>query len=160
MHFGVRINIRKLQLKGWDISIPLIVSEYLVLQGIMCYHAYEEVKVMEIRKEWLKGYIDLIILSLLLGDNLYGYEMSKKMKEVSGDLFVLKEGTLYPALKRLEQKQLIEGYWRDSEGAARRKYYRITQNGAQEFKSSQSEWLVLKKILGSFLEVNFNEKNR
>lgn len=115
---------------------------------------------MEIRKEWLKGYIDLIILSLLVGEDLYGYEMSKKMKKVSSDLFVLKEGTLYPALKRLEQKQLIEGYWSDSEGAARRKYYRITQSGAKEFKSSQSEWLVLKKILGSFLEVNFNENNR
>jgi PadR family transcriptional regulator PadR len=115
---------------------------------------------VSIRKEWLKGYIDLIILSLLVDENLYGYEMSKKMKEVSGDLFVLKEGTLYPALKRLEIKQLIEGYWSDSEGAARRKYYRITQSGIQELTSSQSEWLVLKTIMGSFLEVNANGKDR
>jgi PadR family transcriptional regulator, regulatory protein PadR len=118
------------------------------------------VKVVDIRKEWLKGYIDQIILSLLVGEDLYGYEMSKKMKEVSGDLFILKEGTLYPALKRLEQKQLIEGYWSDSEGAARRKYYRITQSGVLEFMSSQAEWLLLKQILTSFLEVNVHEKNR
>ncbi|MBP1989968.1 PadR family transcriptional regulator [Paenibacillus eucommiae] len=115
---------------------------------------------MKIRKEWLKGYIDLIILSLLKTDDLYGYEMSKKMKEVSGNLFVLKEGTLYPALKRLEQKQLIEGYWSESEGAARRKYYRITPEGVDTYVSSQSEWLVLKQILESFLEVKSNEKNR
>ncbi|ALC90620.1 PadR family transcriptional regulator [Bacillus sp. FJAT-18017] len=114
---------------------------------------------MEIRKEWLKGYIDVIILSLLVDEDLYGYEMSKKMKKVSGNSFVLKEGTLYPALKRLETKLLIEGYWTDSEGAARRKYYRITSTGIEEFKSSQNEWLVLKNILQSFLEGNDHGKN-
>lgn len=107
---------------------------------------------MEIRKEWLKGYIDFIILSLLKGQNLYGYEMSKKIKKVSNDAFVLKEGTLYPALKRLEQKKLICGYWDDSNGAARRKYYRITDSGKSEFKSSQEEWLILKSVLVHFLE--------
>lgn len=115
--------------------------------------------ILEIRKEWLKGYIDVIILSLLVDEDLYGYEMSKKMREVSGSIFVLKEGTLYPALKRLETKKLIEGYWSDSEGAARRKYYRITESGVGEFRRSQNEWLFLKKILKSFLEVNDNAKN-
>jgi PadR family transcriptional regulator PadR len=119
-----------------------------------------EVRVVEIRKEWLKGYIDLIILSLLINEDLYGYEMSKKMKEVSGDQFVLKDGTLYPALKRLEKKDLIEGYWSDSVAAARRKYYRITPAGIEEFKNSQKEWLVLKHILESFLEVDHGGKNR
>jgi PadR family transcriptional regulator, regulatory protein PadR len=113
---------------------------------------------LEIRKEWLKGYIDVIILSLLVDKDLYGYEMTKKMKEVSENKFILKDGTLYPALKRLETKKLITGYWSDSEGAARRKYYRITENGLKEFRSSQEEWLVIKSILISFLEVDDNAK--
>ena len=114
---------------------------------------------MEIRKEWLKGYIDVIILSLLVDKDLYGYEMTKKMKEVSGNKFILKDGTLYPALKRLETKKLINGYWSDSEGAARRKYYRITENGVKEVIKSQQEWLVIKNILMSFLEENDNAKS-
>jgi len=108
---------------------------------------------VDIRKEWLKGYIDLIILSLLKVEDLYGYEMSKKMKEKSQGLFLLKDGTLYPALKRLEHNQYISGYWQDSEGAARRKYYRITQSGLEELQQSQKEWKQLKKILELFLEV-------
>lgn len=107
---------------------------------------------MDIRKEWLKGYIDLIILSLLVTEDLYGYEMAKKMKEKSQGLFHLKDGTLYPALKRVEQNQYISGYWQDSEGAARRKYYRITELGLQELKQSQKEWKQLKNILELFLE--------
>lgn len=112
---------------------------------------------MDIRREWLKGYIDLIILSLLKGEDLYGYEMSKKMKEQSRGLFLLKDGTLYPALKRLENNQFISGYWQDSEGAARRKYYRITQLGLDELRQSQEEWKNLKKILEFFLEGDKNE---
>lgn len=107
---------------------------------------------MDIRREWLKGYIDLIILSLLTVEDLYGYEMAKKMKERSEGLFRLKDGTLYPALKRLEQNQYISGYWLDSEGAARRKYYRITESGLEELARSQEEWKQLKKILELFLE--------
>jgi PadR family transcriptional regulator PadR len=107
---------------------------------------------LDIRKEWLKGYIDLIILSLLVVEDLYGYEMAKKMKERSEGLFQLKDGTLYPALKRLEHNQYISGYWQDSEGAARRKYYRITQSGIEELTRSQEEWKQLKKILELFLE--------
>lgn len=114
---------------------------------------------MEIRKEWLKGYIDFILLSLLSHNNLYGYEMSKAIKKTSQDLFELKEGTLYPALKRMEQKEWIEGYWSESEGAARRKYYRITKAGQIELNDSRKEWIVLKAILEKFLEANQHEKN-
>ena len=109
---------------------------------------------MEIRKEWLKGYIDLIILNVLKEHDLYGYEMTKIIKDKSDGLFSLKEGTLYPALKRLESKDMIQGYWSQNSGeAARRKYYTITKDGLIVLEEAQIEWTFLKKIINVFLEV-------
>lgn len=54
----------------------------------------------------MKGSIDILLLSLLAQQEMYGYEMVKTLKETSGDLYNMSEGTLYPALKRMEKKEL------------------------------------------------------
>lgn len=84
---------------------------------------------MQFTKEMLKGYIDVILLSLLFEQDLYGYELAKKVKEQSDSAFEMKEGTLYLALKRLEQNGLLESYWGDEGTGGRRKYYRILDSG-------------------------------
>jgi len=98
---------------------------------------------MEINKEVLKGYIDTIILSMIHQRDMYGYELSKCVKEESNHAFELKEGTLYLALKRLETNGLTESYWDESFDGGRRKYYRITTAGKSFLKS--------KRMNGSFL---------
>ncbi len=66
---------------------------------------------MQIDKEVLKGHIDTIILSLLLKQDLYGYELSKMARQKSLHSFDLKEGTMYLSLKRMENNGYIESYW-------------------------------------------------
>ncbi len=109
-------------------------------------------KVLEIDKEILKGYIDTIILSLLHKKPMYGYELAKRVREKSNGEFVLKEGTMYLALKRLEQKRLIQSYWGEEESeGGRRKYYRILPDGEDLYEQKKLEWTFVQKIINSFL---------
>lgn len=116
---------------------------------------------MEFDKEILKGYIDTIVLSVLQNDDMYGYEIAKKIKEKSKEKFEMKEATLYVSLKRLEKKDYLEGYWNDGEGSGggRRRYYRITEEGINYFSLKVKEWRFLKSLLNNFMEVILDEEN-
>lgn len=91
------------------------------------------------RKEELKGSTTMLILNLLKDSNMYGYEMIKKLKEKSENVFELKEGTLYPILHGLEEKGFILSYW-DESTAKKRKYYAITEKGKKQLKEKKEEW--------------------
>ncbi|MGY0371991.1 PadR family transcriptional regulator [Clostridium sp. JNZ J1-5] len=106
---------------------------------------------MEIDKEMVKGYIESIILCILVNENLYGYEISKRIRKVSEDTFQIKEGTLYVVLKRLENNKLISPYWDDTEtGGGRRRYYKITEQGINYLNNKKSEWIFFKNIIDTF----------
>jgi PadR family transcriptional regulator, regulatory protein PadR len=107
---------------------------------------------MKIDKEVLKGYVDTIILGLLYRGDMYGYELSKKVKEESNGAFELKEGTLYLAFKRLESNGYVQSYWEDSHGGGRRKYYSISADGIQYLVNKKQEWNFLKEIINHFLD--------
>ncbi|MCM3412682.1 PadR family transcriptional regulator [Metabacillus litoralis] len=98
-------------------------------------------------KEIMKGSIDILLLSLLTKKNMYGYEMVKTLKENSNELYNMSEGTLYPALKRIEKKEWIQSYWEDSVSGGRRKYYRITDSGKQELNRKLSEWKKVNDLI-------------
>ena len=99
---------------------------------------------MEFSQELVRGTIVPIILALLKERTMYGYEMVKLVNARSNKALEWKEGTLYPALHRLEADGLIESCWQDApgkdEGARQRKYYSITRKGRQELSRRLSEW--------------------
>ena len=111
---------------------------------------------MEINKEMIKGYIESIILSLLVVEDLYGYDIAKRIRNISQETFEIKEGTMYVVLKRLENNGLVESYWDDSvSGGGRRRYHHITDKGGKYLENSQKEWQFFKNIVDNFLgEVN------
>ncbi|MGR6899480.1 PadR family transcriptional regulator [Rummeliibacillus sp. BSL5] len=98
-------------------------------------------------KEIMKGSIDILLLSLIHAKDMYGYEIVKTLKENSNELYSMSEGTLYPALKRLEKKEWIESYWVQSESSARRKYYRITDDGSKVVKRKLQEWEKVNNLI-------------
>lgn len=107
--------------------------------------------IVEIDKEMIKGYIESIILSLLRNEDLYGYEISKRISDMSKNTFQIKEGTLYVVLKRLENSKLVTPYWDDTEsGGGRRRYYKITEEGKGYFVEKTKEWEFLKNVLDVF----------
>ncbi|WP_404452708.1 PadR family transcriptional regulator [Virgibacillus necropolis] len=113
---------------------------------------------MEINKEVLKGHIDMLILSLLLKKDMYGYELAKLVRKKSDNQFELKEGTLYLSLKRLEKNKWIKSYWGDEQGpGGRRKYYKLTTLGETGFDEKRLEWKFVKKIIDLFIEGGENK---
>jgi len=108
---------------------------------------------MEIDKEAIKGYVESIILSLLKNEDLYGYEIAKRVRNTSKDTFEIKEGTLYVVLKRLENQNLLSPYWDDTErGGGRRRYYKITDEGIEYLLRKKEEWVFFKNIMDIFFE--------
>lgn len=101
----------------------------------------------------IKGYLESILLSLLQREDLYGYEITKRIRAVSGNTFGIKEGTLYVVLKRLENGGLIAPYWDDTEsGGGRRRYYRITEDGRRYLREKKAQWTFFKNIVDLFYE--------
>ncbi|OXM15661.1 PadR family transcriptional regulator [Paenibacillus herberti] len=103
------------------------------------------------RNEMIKGYIDAIVLSVLRRNDAYGYEISKIIQEETEGLLDMKEGTLYPALKRMEANNYIEGYWDTRPSGPRRRYYRITEQGLKKLQENKQAWVGNLRIINLFL---------
>lgn len=103
-------------------------------------------------KDLMRGSIDILLFSLIAKKDTYGYEIVKNLKEYSDDLYNMSEGTLYPALKRMEKKEWIESYWGDSDTGGRRKYYKITDGGKRELSDKVTEWSKVNNLINVCLE--------
>lgn len=101
----------------------------------------------KINSELLKGSTEMLVLKLLANEDLYGYEIIKKMTIISQGIFNMKQGALYPILHTLEDLECIVSYWEDTESARKRKYYHITEKGKSVLKDKNEEWeLFLKGV--------------
>lgn len=109
---------------------------------------------MNIERELLRGTTSLLVLSILENEDMYGYQMIKKVKLKSENVFEFQEGTLYPILHKLEEEGLISSYW-DESTEKRRKYYSITKKGQKQLKSKKQEWKIfsskVNQIIGGAL---------
>jgi len=103
-------------------------------------------------RELVKGSTSLIMLQLLNERDMYGYELVKELEKRSDNGFSVKEGTLYPALHKLEKQEYIDCYWREQEKGPARKYYRITEAGKEVLGEKTREWQdfvkVMNKVMG------------
>ncbi|MGD0794783.1 MAG: helix-turn-helix transcriptional regulator [Dehalococcoidales bacterium] len=95
---------------------------------------------MEPRHDLLKSSSDSLLLSLLERQPLYGYKIVKELEEKSQGYFKLKEGTLYPALHRLEKSGLITGKWQMLPNGRQRRYYFITEKGLAKLTTEKTQW--------------------
>lgn len=102
-------------------------------------------------KEMLKGTIDLLILSILVEADNYGYEISKAISEKSGESFDIQEATLYLALKRLEKQASVESYWGKESHGGKRKYYHITDTGIEQLAVMKKDFQQLAAIVQKFI---------
>jgi PadR family transcriptional regulator PadR len=91
------------------------------------------------RASWLKGVLDLLVLSCLTKGESYGYEISRALADAG--LGEIKGGTLYPVLNRLEQAGLAVGEFRASERGPGRRYYRLTPEGSEHLRAESASWL-------------------
>lgn len=106
---------------------------------------------MKISKELLKGSTTTLILSLLNSKPMYGYEIIKELESKSNGIFSFKEGTIYPILHSLEEKELIISYWGEGTGKRKRKYYKINNQGKEFIQEKKEEWYVFKNAVDEVL---------
>ena len=102
---------------------------------------------MKFDKELVKGSTAPIVLSLLQGREMYGYEIVKVVNERTGGRFEWKEGTLYPCLHRLEADGYVRSRWREAPSGKKRKYYAVTRRGLAELKNRTAEWKEFAKAV-------------
>lgn len=88
-----------------------------------------------------KGVLDMLVLRLLRTEPKYGYQIIQEMREKSGETFLLKDGTLYPILYRLEDDKLVVSKWSEAVGKqVPRKYYEITEEGKKALVEIEDVW--------------------
>jgi PadR family transcriptional regulator PadR len=91
------------------------------------------------RAEVLRGHLDLLLLSIVAVEPLHGYAIVEALRDRSDGAFTLSEGTVYPALYRLERAGLLTSRW-EGDGKRRRRVYSLTSKGRRELKAHAREW--------------------
>lgn len=105
------------------------------------------------RLELIRGTLDILILKSLIWGPLHGYAISSLIQRQSDAALLVEEGTLYPALWRLESKGLLEGEWGLSENNRKAKFYRLTAEGRRQLRQEVKIWeayaAAVAKVLGA-----------
>lgn len=95
---------------------------------------------MDRSPELLRGTLDLLVLETLSHEPMHGWGIAQRIEEMSGDVFTVNQGSLYPALHRLEHRGWITSEWGASENGRRAKFYRLTAAGRRQLRSERTEW--------------------
>lgn len=88
----------------------------------------------------LQGTLDLLILRALSTGELHGLGVARRVDQITRGTFVVKPGSLFPALHRMERAGWVEGFWGESENRRRAKFYRMTPAGRKQMKAETAEW--------------------
>ncbi|MEO6236791.1 MAG: PadR family transcriptional regulator [Vicinamibacterales bacterium] len=103
------------------------------------------------KSDLLQGTLDLLILRTLMGDPMHGWGISLRIQQLSQDVLQVNQGSLYPALHRLEQQGLIEAEWGNSENNRQAKFYRLTREGRKSLAEEQKNWQRLSSAVARVL---------
>lgn len=106
------------------------------------------------RNDLLQGTLDLLILRTLAAAPLHGWDIAKRIAVVSNDRLSLKQGSLYPALHRLEDRGVIEAEWGVSDAGRSAKFYRLTRAGRKELETEKEHWLSFAEAVSSVLNMD------
>ena len=93
------------------------------------------------KKDQLLGKLDLLVLRVLAcGEKMHGYAIAERIEQISQNVFQVGEGSLYPALHRMDEAGWISSAWAPSENNRRARYYRITAMGRRQLAEEETEW--------------------
>jgi PadR family transcriptional regulator, regulatory protein PadR len=99
-----------------------------------------------------QGTLDLLILRTLSLEPLHGWAVSERIQQISSDVLRVQQGSLYPALHRLERRGLIKARWGTSENNRKAKFYELTKAGRRELEVEQDAWQKLTAAVSQILE--------
>jgi|SRR5215472_10486266 len=101
-------------------------------------------------KPLLPGTLDLLLLKALSLEPMHGYGIAQRLRQISGNVFQIEEGTLYPALQKLLAKGWVAGEWKQTENNRRARYYKLTTSGRKHLQTQRAEF---ETVLGAIVRV-------
>ena len=101
----------------------------------------------------VQGTLDLLILKILALEPLHGFAVSVRLRQVSGEVLQVSDGSLYPALHKLEQEGWIKAEWAPSENNRRAKYYSLTRIGRKELEKESANWRRLSAAISQVVQL-------
>nr|WP_321475944.1 PadR family transcriptional regulator [uncultured Paludibaculum sp.] len=104
------------------------------------------------KSDLLQGTLDLLVLKTLAAGTLHGYAIAQRILVASRETLDVQQGSLYPALHRLERKKLVEAAWRQSENGRMAKFYTLTKTGRKQLATELDQWEQYSKAIGWVLE--------
>ena len=107
---------------------------------------------MNPKADLLQGTLDLLILKTLALQTMHGWGIAQRIQQISQDVLQVQQGSLYPALRRLEQKGWIDAEWGDSDNNRKARYYRLTRSGRKQLELETSNWERLSTAVKQILE--------
>ena len=102
----------------------------------------------------IQGTLDLLLLKILALEPLHGWAITLRLKSISGDILQVSEGSLYPALHKLEQEGWITAEWKQTENNRRAKFYSLTRLGRKQFKSEAANWQRLAAAISHVIQLS------
>jgi transcriptional regulator len=102
----------------------------------------------------LQGTLDLLVLRVLALQPMHGWGIAQRIRQVSNDVLQVQQGSLYPALHRLEEQGWIEAEWGESENKRRAKYYRLSRAGRSQLKAETASWERLSAAVALILQTS------
>jgi PadR family transcriptional regulator, regulatory protein PadR len=105
----------------------------------------------EDKNEFLKGTMDMLILKVVALGPIHGYAISQRIQQISKDFFQVQQGSLYPALHRLEDRGWLRADWRASETGRDAKFYSLTRKGRKQLETELAYWERLSEAVGLIL---------
>jgi PadR family transcriptional regulator PadR len=101
----------------------------------------------------VQGTLDMLILKTLAREPMHGYGIAQSIQQISDEVLRVEEGSLYPALHRLELDDMIDSEWRSSANNRRAKYYRLTAQGRRQLVKERNDWGRLAKAIARVMEI-------
>jgi transcriptional regulator len=101
----------------------------------------------DIRQQVLRGTLDLLVLKAVSGEPAHGYQIARWVEHATGKTLQIEDGSLYPALYRLEEQRLIKPDWRLTEDRRRAKYYSLTASGRKRLRDETASWTTYARAI-------------
>jgi PadR family transcriptional regulator, regulatory protein PadR len=101
----------------------------------------------------VQGTLDLLILKVLALEPMHGWAIAQRIRQISNDVLHVGQGSLYPALHKLEQQGWIEAEWGESDNNRRAKYYRLTRDGRRALKDEAAQWERLSAAISGIVRL-------
>ena len=104
------------------------------------------------KSDLLQGTLDLLILQIAALGPVHGYAIAQRLQQISRDVLQVQQGSLYPALHRLEERRWLKADWRDTETGREAKFYTLTKAGQKQLERERSDWERLAKAIALVLK--------